>query len=277
MEVNAMKNKIRILFRIMKVTIVCICISACSGQTIKTKATKGNLEIKTKTACQIPASDAVLEGSVTIEGDRIISCEVDEFNTMLIWGNFSYNNITKEEITKLGDDNIQTALFKDISRGQVDTRFAKYVQVGDVILTAGVDSKGFIFYTSYKTGNVISYFEKSEDNIAWYIKQISSGNFWILKKTGDGFEKLDLASFYQDNKGDKLEKGKSQNKRWIKHWEGYLPNITKIENFFIKNGFIEGEFKQRTDGVWAIADAVTGATIEAFGGYAGVLYKAYKK
>jgi hypothetical protein len=40
---------------------------------------------------------------------------------------------------------------------------------------------------------------------------------------------------------------------------------------------VEGEFKQDTAGVCTVADAVTGATITEFGGYSGILYKAYKK
>ena len=88
---------------------------------------------------------------------------------------------------------------------------------------------------------------------------------------------MDLTSFYQDAIGGKLEKGKSQNKKNSKHWEGWLLNINKIENFFVKNSFIKGEFRQNADGVWSVADAVSGATIAEFGEYAGILYKAYNK
>jgi len=253
---------------IIIVMAVCICLAACSGQSIKAKSEVTESEIKIKKAYQILNEGMfVIEGTVTMSGDRIISCDINEINAMVIWGKFSNNNITKEEITKLGENNIQTALSQDNVGAPVDTPFAKYIQVGDVIFTAGVDSKGLIYYTSDKTGNVISYFKKSEDNIAWYIDQMRTGNYWFLIKTGDGFEKLDLASFYEDSTGGKLEKGKSQNKKSSKHWEGYLPNIRKIENFFMKNGFVKGEFKQDSDGVWAVADAVTGATISEFRGY----------
>ncbi|MDB9822631.1 hypothetical protein OAC89_02925 [Deltaproteobacteria bacterium] len=272
-----MKKMPKTVIRMMTVMAVCVSLAAFSGQTTEAKA-EANPETKTKKAYQtLNEGIYVLEGTVTMAGDRVTACDIVEINTMLMWGNVSNNTITKEEIAKLGDDNIQPALFQGHGGDPVDTRFAKYVQVGDVIFTAGVESKGLIFYTSDKTGEVISYFEKSEDNIAWYIEQMRAGNYWLLKKTGDSFEKLDLASFYRDATGEKLEKGKSQNKKSSKHWEGWLPNIKKIENFFVKNGFIEGEFNQDANGVWAVADAVSGATIAEFGGYAGILYKAYKK
>ena len=272
-----MKKMLRTVICMMTVMAIYVSLDACSGHMIGAKA-EDKQETKTKKAYQtLNEGMYVLEGVVTMVGDKIISCDITEFNTMLIWGNVSNNNITKEEIAKLGEDNIQPALFQGHGGDPVDTRFAKYVHVGDVIFTAGVDSQGLIFYTSDKTGEVISYFEKSEDNIAWYIEQMRAGNYWLLKKTGESFEKLDLASFYQDATGGKLEKGKSQNKKSREHWEGWLPNVNKIENFFVKNGFIEGEFKQDSNGVWAIADAVSGATIAEFGGYAGILYKAYKK
>jgi hypothetical protein len=277
MEANAMTRILKTVIYMMIAMAVCVNLAACSAQ--KTESRAGvTPETRTKKAYQILNEGMyVLEGDVTMAGDRISSCDIKEFNTMLMWGNVSNNSITKEEIAKLGDDNILTALFKGHGADPAETRFAKHVQVGDVIFTAGVDSNGLMSYTSDKTGDVISYFEKSEDNIAWYIEQMSAGNYWLLKKAGDGFKKLDLASFYRDSTGSKLEKGKSQNKKSSKHWEGWLPNIRKIENFFVENGFIEGEFKQDADGVWAVADAVTGATIAEFRGYAGILYKAYQK
>lgn len=61
------------------------------------------------------------------------------------------------------------------------------------------------------------------------------------------------------------------------HWADWNSNINKIESFFKRNGFIPGNFKQGSDQVWAVADAVTGATIAEFEGYAGILYKAYNK
>jgi hypothetical protein len=272
-----MKKMLKNVIYMMTVLAVCSGPLAYSGQATEVKAAAGP-EIKTKKAYQILNEGLyVLEGDVTLAGEKITACDIIEYNTMLMWGNLSTNAITKEELSKLGDDNVQTALFQGHGGGPAATPFAKYVQVGDVIFTAGVDSKGLIFYTSDKTNNVTSYFEKNEDNIAWYIEQMGAGKYWLLKKKGDGFEKLDLASFYQDAKGGKLEKGKSQNKKNSKHWEGWLPNVTRIENFFVKNGFIEGEFKKNTEGVWSVADAVTGATISEFGGYAGILYKAFKK
>jgi hypothetical protein len=205
MEGHAMKKAKNTVIYTMIVMAVCICLAVCSRQSIKAKSDVTESESKIKKAYQILNDGMfVLEGTVTMSGDRIISCDINEFNAMVIWGKFSNNNITKEEITKLGENNIQTALFQDNVGGPADTRFAKYTQVGDVIFTAGVDSKGFIDYTSEKTGNVISYFEKSEENIAWYIDQMRAGNYWFLIKTGDSFEKLDLASFYEDSTRGKL-------------------------------------------------------------------------
>jgi len=42
-------------------------------------------------------------------------------------------------------------------------------------------------------------------------------------------------------------------KKNSKHWAGWLPNVTKIENFFMKNGFIKGSFKKGTDSAWTLS------------------------
>jgi hypothetical protein len=157
------------------------------------------------------------------------------------------------------------------------TKFAKYVQVGDIVFTAGSKPDGYILYTSPATGDVLSYFDKDEANMAWFFDEMRAGNFWLLKKVGNGFEKVDIAAFFKDAPGAPIAKGKSQNKKVRQHWDQWVPNIHKIEIFFKRNGFVPGAFSQGKDGVWSVADAVTGATIVEFKEYAGILYKAYNK
>jgi len=274
-----MKKLAKSVIGIMTVLAVCFGLAACSGgkteNGIETSLEAGTQTITKKAYAIFPGGIYVLEGVVTMESDKVMNCDISEINTMIFWGNVS-RALTSEEAVMLGEDNIQSALARG-HRGPEDARFAKYVQVGDVVFTANADSEGYISYTSDKTGDVVSYFDKSEDNIAWYVGQMYAGNYWLLKKAEDGYEKIDIASFYQDAAGSRLEKGESQNKKIRKHWEGWLPNIEKIESFFMKNGFIDGDFKKGEDGVWAVADAVSGATINQFEGYAGVLYEAYKK
>jgi len=219
----------------------------------------------------------VLEGVVRIEDSRVADCDIEEMNTMLVWGNFSQNGISQDEIAKLiGVHNVQEALFKGHDAA-VPTQFAKYVQVGDIVFTASSDTKGFLTYSSEKTGEMVSYLAKSEENMAWFFKQMRAGNYWLLKSVDKSFEKVDIAAFFQDAKGAPLAKGMSQNKKYSGHWAGWLPNITRIETFFKINGFLPGTFKQDANQVWAVADVVTGATIAEFEGYAGILYKAYNK
>jgi hypothetical protein len=218
----------------------------------------------------------VLEGVVRTEDGQLADCDIEEINTMLVWGNFASNKITKDEMAKLGEDNMFTALFKGHGIA-VPTQFAKYVQVGDIVFTASADANGQIIYTSDKTGELVSYFTKSEDNIALFFKEMRFGNYWLLKKVDKSYEKFEIASFFQDVPGAALGKNKSQNKKYCKHWDNWVPNIYKIETFFKTNGFIPGNFKQGPDGMWAVADVVTGATIAGFEGYAGILYKANSK
>lgn len=218
----------------------------------------------------------IAEGVVRIEDGIVVDCTIDEMNTMLFWGNFSQNKITKDEIAKFGNDNIYTAMF-DFHGEKTATQFAKYVQVGDTIFTAGTKPDGYILYTSDSTGEVLSFFNKSEEHMAWFFKEMRAGHYWLLKKTANGFEKLEIASFFKDVPGAPLDKGKSQNKKYRIHWNNWEPNIYKIESFIKRNGFIPGEFTQDKNNVWSIADAVTGATILEFKDYAGVLYKAYNK
>ena len=138
----------------------------------------------------------------------------------------------------------------------VSTQFAKYVQVRDIVFTASADVGGQIIYTSEKTGEIVSYFAKSEENIALFFKEMRFGNYWLLKK---------------------VDKSKSQNKKYRKQWDNCVPNIYKIETFFKTHDFVPGNFKQDSNGMWAVADVVTGATIAGFEEYAKILYKADRK
>lgn len=276
-----MAKKLKIVaFAIAAIALV-VGFAACAGTPAVEKKEAGptvyKSETKVKKAYQVLNDGMyVLEGVVRLEDGQVADCDIEEINTMLVWGNFASNKITKDEMAKLGEDNTFTALFKGHGTA-VPTQFAKYVQVGDIVFTASADANGQIIYTSDKTGEMVSYFAKSEENIAWFFKEMRFGNYWLLKKADKSYEKVDIASFFQDVPGATLEKNKSQNKKYCKHWENWVPNIYKIETFFKTNGFIPGNFKQGSDGVWAVADVVTGATIAEFDGYAGILYKAYNK
>ncbi|HWR11198.1 MAG TPA: hypothetical protein VN445_05220 [Rectinemataceae bacterium] len=201
----------------------------------------------------------VLEGVVRTEDGQLADRDIEKINTMLVWGNFSSNNITKDEMAKLGENNMFTALLKG-HETVVPTQFAKYVQIGDIIFTASADTNGQIIYTSDTTGEVVSYFTKSEDNIAFF-----QGNAFreslAAQKGRKGYEKFEIASFFQDAPGAALEKNKCQNKKYCRHWDNRVPNICGIKGFFKTNGFIPGNFKEDSDGTWAVADVVTGATI----------------
>jgi hypothetical protein len=277
-----MKLKLRIALRAIAAAGLVASLAACAGAPAtvdksKTELTVYKPETKVKKAYQVLNDGMyVLEGVVRTEDGQLADCDIEEINTMLVWGNFASNKITKDEMAKLGEDNMFTALFKGHGTA-VPTQFAKYVQVGDIIFTASADANGQIIYTSDKTGEVIAYFTKSEDNIALFFKEMRFGNYWLLKKVDKGYEKFEIASFFQDVPGATLEKNKSQNKKYCKHWDNWVPNIVKIETFFKTNGFIPGNFKQGSDGTWAVADVVTGATIAEFEGYAGILYKANSK
>ena len=251
-----------------------VCATLLVGQAVSAQGLSGLLLKKSYTL--LNEGYYIAEGAVCFEDGIVTECTIDEMNTMLFWGNFSQDGITKDEIAKFGDDNIYTAMF-DFHGAKTPTKFAKYVQVGDLVFSAGAKPDGYILYTSETTGEVISFFNRSEGHMAWFFNQMRAGNFWLLKKTASGFEKFEIASFFKDVPGAKLEKGKSQNKKYRIHWKDWEPNIYKIENFVKRNGFIDGKFTRAKDTVWSIADVVTGATIQEFEEYAGVLYKAYKK
>ncbi len=245
-----------------------------SGQTVSAQGVSGTQVKRSYTL--LNEGYYIAEGVVRVENGIVVDCTIDEMNTMLFWGNFSQDGITKDEIAKYGDDNIYTAMF-DFHGAKTATKFAKYVQVGDTVFYAGTKPDGYILYTSDSTGELLSFFNKSDDHMGWFFQEMRAGHFWLLKKTAAGFEKFEIGSFFKDVPGVALEKGKSQNKKYRFHWKEWEPNIYKIENFIKRNGFVKGDFTQRKDNVWLIADAVTGATILEFKEYTGTLYKAYNK
>jgi hypothetical protein len=65
---------------------------------------------------------------VRIEDGIVVDCTIDGINTMLFWGNFSQNGMTKDEIAKFGDDNIHTAMF-DFHEAKTPTKFAKHAEI----------------------------------------------------------------------------------------------------------------------------------------------------
>jgi hypothetical protein len=277
-----MLKKLRVVGLAAAVIVLTLGLGACAGSPSPGgKSTEAapvyTPETKVKKAYQVLNDGMyVLEGVVRIEDGQLADCDIEEMNTMLVWGNFASNKITKDEMAMLGEDNTLTALFKADGTA-IPTQFAKYVQVGDIILTASADANGQILYSSEKTGEIISYLNKSEDNIAWFFMEMRFGNYWLLKKLDKSYEKYEIAAFFQDVPGATLEKNKSQNKKFCKHWDNWVPNIYRIETFFKANGFIPGNFKQGADGQWAVADVLTGATIAGFERYTGILYKANNK
>ena len=277
-----MAKKLRIALFATAMIVLIIGLAACAGSpapAAKTTAEPAVYKPETlvKKAYQVLNDGMyVLEGVVRTEDGQLADCDIEEMNTMLVWGNFASNKITKDEMAKLGEDNTFTALFKGQGTA-IPTQFAKYVQVGDIVFTASADANGQIIYSSEKTGEVVSYFTKSEANIAWFFMEMRFGNYWLLKKVDKSYEKFEIAAFFQDVPGATLEKNKSQNKKYCKHWDNWVPNIYKIETFFKTNGFIPGNFRQGANGQWAVADVITGATIAEFDGYAGILYKANNK
>jgi hypothetical protein len=277
-----MKKKTDKIMLAIAVTAMMVVFTACAGGPMVNKW-GGELKVdnsgtNVKKAYQVLHEGMyVLEGTVRLEDGQLVDCDVEEINTMLVWGNFSLNRISKDEIINLiGEHNIQTGLFNGEGPA-APTQFAKYVQVGDVVFTANSDATGMITYSSGTTGEVVSYLKKSEDNVAWFFKEMRAGHYWLLKNDKNVFEKVDIVSFFKDVPGDSLEKGKSQNKQYSKQRADWLPEIYKLEAFFKRNGFIPGNFKQGPDKVWAIADTSTGVTLAEFEEYSGILYKAYNK
>lgn len=277
-----MAKKLRVVLLAIATIVLTLGLTACAGAPTPVDKSKAEPavykpETKVKKAYQALNDGVyVLEGVVRIEDGKVADCDIEEINTMLVWGNFASNKITKDEMAKLGEDNTFTALFKGPGPA-VPTQFAKYVQVGDIVFTASADVGGQIIYTSEKTGEIVSYFAKSEENIALFFKEMRLGNYWLLKKADKSYEKVDISSFFQDIPGATLDKSKSQNKKYSKQWDNWVPNIYKIETFFKTNGFVPGNFKQDSTGMWAVADVVTGATIAGFEEYAKILYKANNK
>jgi len=170
MEDDAMKKLAKAVIGIMTVLAVCFVLAAPSGgkteNGIETSLEAGTQTITKKAYAIFPGGMYVLEGVVTMEYDKVMDCDISEINTMIMWGNVS-RALTSEEAVMLGEDNIQSALAKRHGRS-ADARFAKYVQVGDVVFTADTDSEGYILYTSGKNGDVVFYFDKTEDNIGTY-------------------------------------------------------------------------------------------------------------
>jgi len=258
----------------VSVLLAVVFILVCVGATVYAQGVSGTLVKKAYTL--LNEGYYIAEGAVTIEDGIVVDCTIDEMNTMLFWGNFSQDGITKAELAAVGDDSIYTAMF-DFHGAKTATKFAKYVQVGDIVFEAGAKPDGYILYASGKVGEANAFFNASEGHMEWFFKQMRAGNFWLLKKTSGGFEKYEIGSFFKDVPGAPLDKGKSQNKKYRVHWNAWEPNIYKIESFIKRNGFLPEKFDQNKDNVWTIADVVTGATIVEFAEYAGVLYKAYDK
>lgn len=219
----------------------------------------------------------LLEGKVTVKGEEIVGSQLDEYNTMIFWGNFNNNNITTEEINALGEENIFTGMAQ-LHGEPTETKYAKYVQVGDVIFTAKAREDGIVTYSAEGIDDIVIWLNADEKNIAWFIEQMRAGNYWLLKKSAGSNEKFDLKIFTTKASTDEpLTKGQSQSKRFRVHWDNYMPNIEKTEKFFTQYGILQGEPILTDAKTWAIADAVSEATQSSFQHYYRVLCYAYQK
>lgn len=260
-----MKKTIRIVLAIFILFALSLSLVACAGGSTK-KAYK-----------VLNDGKYILEGTVVMEGDKLVDCNIDEYNSPLIWANLTENRISEGEHFLLDESNIFTALYKGWE-GDVETQFAKYVKIGDKIFTAGADSAGLIIYSADGIENMIEYFNGNDANMAWYLKEMRAGNYWVMKKLVSGnYETFAITSFTRDFAGGIIAKGLSQSKRVSLFWDGWMPNIQKIEDFFIANGLITGAIGVNSDGVGTVADAVSGATITEFPEYAAILYEAAGK
>ncbi|KPU44346.1 hypothetical protein OXPF_25160 [Oxobacter pfennigii] len=274
-------KKMRLFILAIVLMAICLGIAGCSQGTAPAPSDKPtSTEAKTVDKYAYHTHNNgyyTVEGKVTLQGDKIVAAQIDELNSPISWGQFSQNKITDQEKAALGDENILTGLAQ-LHGDPAENQFAKYIQVGDVVFTAVLKPDGFVTYSAEGIDDIVKYFDTDEANIGWYFEQMRAGNYWILKKSGDSFEKVDISRFTTKANGkDPLAKGESQSKRLCQHWDNWMPNIKKTEDFFLKHGVIEGEIKQTSDGAWAVADTVSGATATEFPNYLGILYDAYKK
>lgn len=261
-----MKKTLKVVMAVVIVFALCVSLAACAGKGSTKKAYK-----------VINDGKYVLEGTVVMEGDKLVDCNIDEYYSPIMWGNLTENRISEGELFLLDESNIFTALYQGWE-GVADTQYAKYIKIGDKIFTAGADANGYIIYSSDGIDDIIKYFNSSDANMAWYLKEMRAGNYWVMKKLVSGnYETFAISAFTHDYAGGIIAKGLSQSKRVSLFWEGWMPNIQKIEDFFINNGLIAGTIGVNADGVGTVADAVTGATITEFPEYAAILYEAAGK
>ena len=188
--------------------------------------------------------------------------------------------------SQLGGQTVETitASKSDWSGNKVDVKFAKFVKVGDIVLTGAVRDTakhGEIVIYSNAEMNIADFFEyvsASQENMQWYYNQAKTGNISIVKDAaGTAFDTAVVLGSVQG--AGSLFKADINSTYWPKNTRykiGYKENIADIEKALIGMDLTDKPAASRNDSKeFLIGTVNTGATITAAEEYYDLAFAAF--
>lgn len=154
--------------------------------------------------------------------------------------------------------------------------YAKYIQIGDKLLTGTVVGESGSQIVEYATTGIeaLEAWVAIEANAQWYVEQVEADAFYLATSTG-----VEHPTLVRSDATSNVAMTKSASGYWSgsNYPLGWAGNMDALEDLLIGTtlNLDPTEFTQNEEGFWSSGDLVTGATLSDFADYIAVALRAY--
>ena len=200
--------------------------------------------------------DSLIRVTLDCDGEKVTGAQIDEkLIPYSASGAEGWAELDDETAAKLGDAVLTVG----------EKKYPQSFELGGVTFTGAAEESG-IAYTGEVNGESVNLMDYicTDEGGAWYYE---SNPATLLNAQGEAAAEVEIGT-----------------KASIEHGVAFWPsdikfpgNIERIENYLTENGvnYTEDQIAKGEDGVWAVADVTTGATLAGTKNYLLIAQRAY--
>lgn len=202
--------------------------------------------------------DSLIRVTLTVEDGVITAAKLDDkLIPVAIGGAAGWAELDEETAAKLGDAVVSAN----------DKTYPASLSLGGIVWTAAEDADAGVAYTAEVNGAPVELIDYActDEGGAWYYEQQTAQ---FLGADGEPVAEVEIGTKESIGHG-------------IDFWPSEITfpgNIANLEAFLVSNGaqYDLDALAKGEDGVWAVADAVTGATLAGTPNYLRIAKAAYE-
>lgn len=200
--------------------------------------------------------DSLIRVTLDCDGEKVTGAQIDEkLIPYSASGAEGWAELDDETAAKLGDAVLTVG----------EKKYPQSFELGGVTFTGAAEESG-LAYTGEVNGESVNLMDYicTDEGGAWYYE---SNPATLLNAQGEAAAEVEIGT-----------------KASIEHGVAFWPsdikfpgNIERIENYLTENGvnYTEDQIAKGEDGVWAVADVTTGATLAGTKNYLLIAQRAY--